>query len=189
MPTLDDVYRKFGETAEAAQLLETELGTKLLIRRGVAANLHNEPNSALASDISAEIDRHTLGQLIKGLTKTNQTAEAAQLLETELGTNFLLNLGVPANLLNQPNSAIDALESLLLRGLQERNRLSHSFYRQHNFRRNTDHGRALMLEDLESILDTLLEAYKAVVLLSGVDLDALVEAGVEHVPPTLHVQI
>ena len=27
MPTLDDVYRKFGEASEAAQLLETELGT------------------------------------------------------------------------------------------------------------------------------------------------------------------
>jgi hypothetical protein len=63
MPTLDDVYRKFGETAEAAQLLETELGTKLLIRRGVAANLLNQPNSALASDISEEINRHTLGSL------------------------------------------------------------------------------------------------------------------------------
>ena len=31
MPTLDDVYRKFGETAEAAQLLETELGTALMV--------------------------------------------------------------------------------------------------------------------------------------------------------------
>ena len=30
MPTLDDVYRKFGEASEAAQLLETELGTMLL---------------------------------------------------------------------------------------------------------------------------------------------------------------
>jgi hypothetical protein len=27
MPSLDDVYRKFGEAAEAAQLVETELGT------------------------------------------------------------------------------------------------------------------------------------------------------------------
>ena len=31
MPTLDDVYRKFGETAEAAQLLETDLGTIALM--------------------------------------------------------------------------------------------------------------------------------------------------------------
>jgi hypothetical protein len=29
--SLDDVYRKFGETAEAAQLLETELGTLLFL--------------------------------------------------------------------------------------------------------------------------------------------------------------
>jgi hypothetical protein len=30
MPTLDDIYRKFGEVSEAAQLVETELGTMLL---------------------------------------------------------------------------------------------------------------------------------------------------------------
>lgn len=31
MPTLDDVYCKFGFASEAAQLLETELGNMLLI--------------------------------------------------------------------------------------------------------------------------------------------------------------
>lgn len=30
MPGLDDIYRKFGEAAEAAQLLETELGNMLV---------------------------------------------------------------------------------------------------------------------------------------------------------------
>jgi hypothetical protein len=30
MPTLNEVYRKFGEVAEAAQLLETELGNMLI---------------------------------------------------------------------------------------------------------------------------------------------------------------
>jgi hypothetical protein len=30
MPTLDDVYRKFGEVAEAVALLETDLGTMLM---------------------------------------------------------------------------------------------------------------------------------------------------------------
>jgi hypothetical protein len=33
MLTLDDVYSKFGEAAEAAQLLETELGNMLLLVR------------------------------------------------------------------------------------------------------------------------------------------------------------
>ena len=39
MPNLDDVYRKFGETSEAAQLLETELGNILLFVQGKKANL------------------------------------------------------------------------------------------------------------------------------------------------------
>jgi hypothetical protein len=30
MPTLDDVYRKFGEVLNAAQIVETDLGTMLL---------------------------------------------------------------------------------------------------------------------------------------------------------------
>ena len=36
MPSLDDVYRKFGEVSEAAQLVETELGTLLLFPAAVA---------------------------------------------------------------------------------------------------------------------------------------------------------
>jgi hypothetical protein len=157
MPTLDDVYRKFGETAEAAQLLETDLGTKLILIRGAEENLLTEPNPERASDIFDTINRNTLGQLLKGL--------------------------------NGKNQSLDALEALLSNALQERNRLFHSFYRHHNFRRNSDEGRALMLKDMESIHDTLLRAWKAVMLLSGVDLDALVNSGVEHTPPTRHVPI
>jgi hypothetical protein len=154
MPTLDDIYRKYGETAEAAQLLETQLGTMLLLSRGAGCGLFTEPNPELASDMHSAINRQTLGQLIKDLTK--------------------------------PQS-LDAMESLLSDALQVRNRLSHSFYRQHNFRRNSEAGRTLMLEDLELIHDTLLRAYKVVMLLDGVDLDAL--AGIEHNGPTGHIKI
>ncbi len=63
MPTLDDVYRKFGEVAEAAQLLETELGTILLINRAAAAGLFGAANSTAAADLLGMIDRQTLGQL------------------------------------------------------------------------------------------------------------------------------
>ena len=34
MATRDDLYAKFGATAEAAQLFETELGTLLLVASG-----------------------------------------------------------------------------------------------------------------------------------------------------------
>ena len=50
----------------------------------------------------------------------------------------------------------------------------HSFYLQHNIRRNSDYGREIMLSDLDVIHDKLLEAYKALLLISGVDLDKLV---------------
>ena len=157
MPTLDDVYRKFGEAAEAAQLLETQLGNMLLLSRGAEHGLFTEPNAELASNLYSTINRRTLGQLIKDMDSTPQS--------------------------------LDTLESLLSNALQERNRFFHSFYRHHNFRRNSEEGRALMLNDLESIHDALLRAYKAVMLLSGVDLDALVDSGVEHNALTRHVQI
>lgn len=139
MPTLDDVYRKFGEASEAAQLLETELGTILFMVGALDAHLLDQPDPVRASDLLNSINRQTLGHVLKSL--------------------------------NRSTDSLVHLESLLLLALTERNRLSHSFYRQHNFRRNSDEGRRLMMEDLESIHDVLLEAYKAVILLSGVDLE------------------
>jgi hypothetical protein len=44
-----------------------------------------------------------------------------------------------------------------------------------------------MLEDLEVIHDAVLKAYKAVNLLSGIDLEAM--AAVPHTPPTRCVPI
>jgi hypothetical protein len=59
----------------------------------------------------------------------------------------------------------------LANALAERNQLFHSFYRKHNFRRNSDNGRAMMLEDLDRKHETIVEAYKAVMKLAGIDLD------------------
>ena len=157
MPALDDVYRKFGETAEAAQLLETELGNMLLLHRGVEENLLDVPDPARAFDLYRIIDRFTLGQLVKNMKNRTQSLEA--------------------------------LEALLSSALQERNRLFHSFYRKHNFRRNSDEGRVIMLNELESIHSTLLEAYKAVMRLGGVDLDALANTELANNLPTRHVPI
>ncbi len=152
MPKLDDVYGKFGFTAEAAQLLETELGNALIEHGVVEENLVNQADPNRAADLVRQIDKHTLGQLIAKLKGKNQS--------------------------------IANLEDLLAKALDERNRLFHSFYRQHNFRRNSDEGRKQMLDDLESIHETLLDAYKAVMLLSGVDLDKLsvTELPTKHLP-------
>ena len=141
MPTLDDVYRKFGETSEAAQLLETELGNILLSIGAVEADLFEKPDPQRASNLYRKINRQTLGQLLRNVRGSTDT--------------------------------LDHLEALLAHALDARNRLAHAFYRQHNFRRNSSEGRTIMLDDLEEIHSTLIEAYKAVLLLSGVDLDAV----------------
>ncbi len=137
--SLDDVYRKFGEVAEAAQLLETGLGNLLLLYRAVEAGLLEDQDPEKAAQILEQINRSTLGQLLWQLRGTHD--------------------------------GLDELDELLTTAKLERNRLNHSFYRQHNFRRNSGEGRALMLEDLEHMHEKIIQAYKAVMKLSGVDLD------------------
>jgi hypothetical protein len=141
LPTLDDVYRKFGEASEAAQLLETELGTLLLWEQVIAEDLLGGDGER-ATEIMRAINRQTLGTLIKNAKGNSQP--------------------------------IEEIAALLDRAVRERNRLSHSFYRQHNFRRNSGEGRALMMQDLETIHEVILQAYKELMLLGGTDLnDAL----------------
>ncbi len=153
MPSLDDVYQKFGEASEAAQLLETELGTMLIIHRVIDEDILDDPDRGKAIQIFEKMNRSTLGQLLRQLGK---------------GTDSLTDI-----------------EELLSRALTERNRLAHSFYRQHNFRKNSNTGRAFMLEDLENIHGTLIEAYKALMRLSGIDLDKMTATNF----PDKHVSI
>jgi hypothetical protein len=146
MVTRDDIYLKFGEVAEAAQLIETDLGTMQLFLRGVEKGMITpalEVDSSRAAELLAKINRQTLGQHIK---------------ETK-----------------QVTDALDQIEPTLSAALEERNRLFHHFYRKHNIRINTDAGRAIMLADLEKAHSALIKAYKMLSLLSGIDLDALVE--------------
>jgi hypothetical protein len=145
MTTLSEVYTKFGEVAEAAQLLETQLGNLLL---EVALGSHDaaliEPKS-VGRKLFEEVDRKTLGQLIKALRLTNKFS--------------------------------DALELELAEALSERNRLNHSFYRDHNFRRNTEPGRLIMLQDLERIHEVLIKAYVPLLELSGLTPDLIENLG------------
>ena len=153
MPTLDEVYRKFGEVAEAAQLLETELGTIQLCAEGVEHGLLAGDKGEFATEIYNKINKSTLGQLLVQLAKS---------------------AGFSGD-----------LKLLLANALAARNQLFHSFYRKHNFRRNFDEGRAKMLEDLDRKHEMILEAYKAVMRLSGIDLDKLTNMPM----PTTHVKI
>lgn len=153
MPSLEDVYQKFGFVSEAAQLLETELGTILFRSGAVEQNLFEAQDPDAAYKLYCNINRKTLGQLLKGVKNTSVS--------------------------------VVHLEELLSKALKERNRLSHSFYRQHNFRRNSEDGCKVMLDDLENIHEVLLEAYKAVMLSSGIDLDKMSSSNA----PTGHVPL
>ena len=69
MPALDEVYRKFGEVAEAAQLLEVELGTIQLCAEGMEHDLFAGDKGELATEIYNKIDVRTLGRLLNQLAK------------------------------------------------------------------------------------------------------------------------
>ena len=94
-------------------------------------------------------------------------------------------LGQLLKRIDQKSRSFEHTADLFAAALAKRNRLSHSFFRQHNFRRNSSEGCSIMLEDLESIHETLLEAYKAVLAILGIDLDSLQQLGL----PTKHVAL
>ena len=157
MATLDDVYRKYGEASEAAQLLETQLGNLLLSQECIEAGLLEDPDLDRATAIHKRVTKQTLGRLIQSV-----------------GTITESNVDLPG---------------LLRDALTSRNRLAHSFFLQHNFRRNSARGRETMLRDLEVIHNTLLEAYDAALLLSGVDIEKLVAEHGDRQLPTGHLPI
>ena len=157
MATRDEVYSKFGIASEAAQLLETELGTLLLMHECGEANLIEQPNSDKATEIYKHINKKTLGQLLRAVCKTGDS--------------------------------IANLEQLLNNALVARNKLAHSFFLKHNLRINSDDGRDVMLSDLQELHEILLNAYKAVMLLLGDDLDDLVAKSDILFLPTGHLPI
>lgn len=69
MASRDELYAKFGITAEAAQLFETELGTLLLCARGLANGWHVVPDCESGRDLLRDIDKSTLGGLLSKLKK------------------------------------------------------------------------------------------------------------------------
>jgi len=138
MTTLETIYQKFGETADAAQILENEIGNILMQAAAHAENLIEVKNPGRAREIMDRINRMTLGQLFRSMTFDDQVRTTA--------------------------------EELIQRALLERNRLSHSFFREHNLRRNSAEGRAKMLEDLLRMHKVMQDALELIFQISGTDL-------------------
>lgn len=65
MASRDELYSKFGITAEAAQLLETALGTLVLGAEGLKKGWFEIPNPSTATETLAKIENSTLGRLLK----------------------------------------------------------------------------------------------------------------------------
>jgi hypothetical protein len=92
MTSLSNVYAKFGEVAEAVQLLETELGNVLLSASVAEHNLLNKRDPALARKIFSDVDRKTLGQLIRAAqAKVPKPDNLEELLEKALLERNRLN--------------------------------------------------------------------------------------------------
>lgn len=69
MANRHELYAKYGITAEAAQLFETELSTLLLALRGLENGWHVVPDGAAAQEALTSIDRSTLGRVLNDLKR------------------------------------------------------------------------------------------------------------------------
>lgn len=94
MVTRDEVYAKFGLTAEASQLFETELGTIILACEGEERGWHLKANPQEAADFYEKLNRKTLGQVLGSLKEyLDLDAEVAQLFGDALKARNRLNHG------------------------------------------------------------------------------------------------
>ena len=130
--------------------------------------------------------------------KFGLAAEAAQLFETELSTVLLAARGLEKGWYTQPDAdnarkalneinaytlgallkqlkasmnLDDALKDKFGSALKARNRLSHGFFEQHNFRIQTDRGRDIMIADLEILHDELFQAWQSAAAISHAVVD------------------
>jgi hypothetical protein len=69
LATRDELYAKFGITAEAAQLFEVELGSLLLCARAIEQGWNFKADPDKARKLLRDIDRSTLGNLLRSLKK------------------------------------------------------------------------------------------------------------------------
>lgn len=94
MATREEVYAKFGMTAEAAQLFETEVGTILLAREGEERGWHLKANPEEAAHFYEKLNRKTLGQILTSLREYLDLAEdVAAAFELALKARNRLNHG------------------------------------------------------------------------------------------------
>jgi hypothetical protein len=130
MATRDEVYTKFGVTAEAAQLFETDLNTLLLAVHALNECWHVQPDPEAAQKFAHNLDAATLGTLLNKL-------KGSGVIQID-----------------------DAIKDRFASALKGRNRLIHGWHERHNTRFQTDEGRDKMIGDLEKLHTELFQAWQ-----------------------------
>ena len=120
--------------------------------------------------MDAQLLEHELGTLNlehkyndTGLFENPDPNKATE-IENKINERTLGNLKKD---LEQSGESIEHIKQLLDDAVESRNRLTHRFYVYHKC--DSDDGREVMLRDLEAIHKGLLEAFKEVLRLSGID--------------------
>ena len=78
MASADDVHREFGNAAEAGQLLETHLGNMMLEHDVITEKLAVVKNPKRAKEILDDINKHTLGHLLRKFHKVGPTLKTLE---------------------------------------------------------------------------------------------------------------
>ena len=118
MASRNDVNLKFGMAAEAAQSLETSLGTALLGLEGLRRGWPARPQPEEARAALERVEKSTLGTLLKSMQELVPFED-------------------------------DRLASLFLSALKTRNKLMHGFYERYNSKIHTKKGRDMMIAHLD----------------------------------------
>ena len=161
-------------------------------------------SSQLSVEYESMAERHEL------YAKFGIAAEAAQLFETELSTLLLClralehgwnvlpdgesakaaldeidrsTLGRHLRSLKGRVELKDDLEARLSSALEARNRLTHGFYERHNFKIQTDTGRAEMIADLDLLHAELFNAWQIAGAITDIISEAIFDARAKHGHP------
>lgn len=126
---LDELYAKFGRTAEMAQVMELEAGNLALSYVLIAFDVNNltKEQKLFLKSLSEDIDRRTFGNLANILKKS----------------------------MNIDKTIKDRIDS----ALEKRNYLTHRFFRTHNFAIHSAEGRAKMIEELSNLYEAFYIAH------------------------------
>lgn len=121
----DQLYTKFGRTAEMAQSLEVEAGNVFLgiVAIWVKTDEITDEQRAFHRDLVNDLNRRTLGDLLRHMRP----------------------------LIAHDESVVSGIDT----ALERRNYLMHGFFRTHNFRIFSEEGRGIMSRELDEIYRSL----------------------------------